>query len=37
MEEKSLYRVWMTGFQSIEEAKDFIERNNIEGAFIVRE
>ncbi len=31
-----LYRVWMTGFKSEEEARDFIRAWNIPGAFIIR-
>jgi len=31
-----LYRVWMTGFKSEAEAKDFIRAWNIPGAFIIR-
>ena len=34
---KPLYRVWLKGFQSESEARDFIARNNIQGSFIVRE
>jgi len=31
-----LYRVWLMGFNSEEEARDFKNRNNMPGAFIVR-
>ena len=31
-----LYRVWLTGFRSEAEAKDFIKAWSIPGAFIVR-
>jgi rare lipoprotein A len=31
-----LYRVWVTGFGSEDEARDFISRNDIEGGFIIR-
>ena len=31
-----LYRVWLMGFNSEEEARDFKTCNNLEGAFIVR-
>ncbi|WP_456485141.1 septal ring lytic transglycosylase RlpA family protein [Hydrogenimonas sp.] len=33
---RPLYRVWLTGFKSEEEAKDFIESWGIPGAFIIR-
>jgi len=33
---KPLYRVWLMGFRSIDEARDFIRAWNIPGAFIVR-
>lgn len=32
----TLYRVWLMGFGSEEEARDFMECNNLPGAFIVR-
>ena len=32
-----LYRVWLMGFKSEEEARDFIASNRFRGAFIVRE
>jgi rare lipoprotein A len=32
-----IYRVWIQGFRSDEEARDFISRGEYEGAFIVRE
>ena len=32
----TLYRVWLMGFKSEEEARDFKNNNNLEGAFIVR-
>ena len=31
-----LYRVWVKGFESEEEARDFIEKANVEGGFIIR-
>ncbi len=31
-----LYRVWVTGFGSADEAKDFISENNIRGGFLIR-
>jgi len=31
-----LYRVWVMGFGSADEAKDFIDRNDIEGGFLIR-
>jgi rare lipoprotein A len=31
-----LYRVWLMGFGSEEEARDFKNSNDLEGAFIVR-
>ncbi len=31
-----LYRVWVTGFGSEEEARDFIKLNNIDGGFVIR-
>ncbi len=31
-----IYRVWLNGFKSENEAKDFIKRGNFPGAFIVR-
>ena len=31
-----LYRVWLMGFRSEDEARDFKAHNNLEGAFIVR-
>lgn len=31
-----LYRVWLMGFRSEQEARDFKENNDLEGAFIVR-
>lgn len=31
-----LYRVWLMGFRSEQEARDFKDCNNLEGAFIVR-
>ena len=34
---KPLYRVWLMGFQSEDEARDFIRAWNIPGAFIIRE
>ena len=34
---KSLYRIWLTGFRSKQEARDFISMSYIEGAFVVRE
>ncbi|MGA1825194.1 MAG: septal ring lytic transglycosylase RlpA family protein [bacterium] len=37
MNGKSLYRVWLTGFQSEQEALDFIAMSDLKGAFIVRE
>ncbi len=33
---RPLYRVWLTGFKSEEEAKDFIKSWGIPGAFIIR-
>ncbi len=36
VEEAPLYRVWMTGFKSEAEAKDFIKAWGIPGAFIIR-
>jgi len=32
-----IHRVWVMGFESEEEAKDFITANNISGAFVVRD
>jgi rare lipoprotein A len=32
----TLYRVWLMGFGSEQEARDFKDNNNLEGAFIVR-
>jgi len=32
-----IYRVWLTGFQSEQEARDFIDKGRFEGAFIIRE
>ena len=34
---KPLYRVWLKGFKSEKEARDFIARNNFQGSFIIRE
>ena len=31
-----LYRVWVTGFGSADEARDFIGRNGIQGGFLIR-
>ena len=31
-----LYRVWLMGFRSEQEARDFKDNNDLEGAFIVR-
>jgi rare lipoprotein A len=31
-----LYRVWLMGFRSEEEARDFIDKFHLEGAFIIR-
>lgn len=31
-----LYRVWVMGFRSEEEARDYIERYHLQGAFIIR-
>ncbi len=33
---KSIYRVWLNGFKSENEARDFIKRGDFSGAFIVR-
>jgi rare lipoprotein A len=33
---KPLYRVWLMGFGSEQEARDFKNCNDLEGAFIVR-
>ena len=35
-EGEPLYRVWLTGFQSENEARDFIRRGDFPGAFIIR-
>jgi len=32
-----IHRVWVMGFNSEEEAKDFIKENNIAGGFVIRE
>lgn len=32
-----IYRVWLTGFQSEAEARDFIEKSGYPGAFVIRE
>jgi rare lipoprotein A len=37
LEGASIYRVWVQGFRSEEEARDFISKGEYEGAFIVRE
>jgi rare lipoprotein A len=37
LERDVIYRVWIQGFRSEEEARDFISRSEYEGAFIVRE
>jgi len=34
---RPLYRVWLMGFRSEEEAKDFIQTRNIPGAYIIRD
>lgn len=34
---KRVFKVWLTGFKSEEEAKDFIAREEFNGAFVVRE
>jgi rare lipoprotein A len=34
---KRLFRVWLSGFKSEAEARDFISRGHFEGSFIVRE
>jgi rare lipoprotein A len=33
---RPIYRVWLNGFKSEEEARDFIKRGDFSGAFIVR-
>jgi rare lipoprotein A len=35
-EDKILYRVWLVGFGSEDEAKAFIEENGIDGSFVIR-
>ncbi|MFL1706343.1 septal ring lytic transglycosylase RlpA family protein [Campylobacter sp. MOP7] len=37
LDNKPIYRVFLTGFRSENEARDFIEAGHIEGAFIARE
>ncbi|MDR0407621.1 MAG: SPOR domain-containing protein [Campylobacteraceae bacterium] len=37
LEAAPIYRVWVRGFRSEEEARDFISQSEYEGAFIVRE
>ncbi|MGA1868951.1 MAG: septal ring lytic transglycosylase RlpA family protein [bacterium] len=37
IQDKSLYRVWIAGFRSEQEARDFIAMGSFDGAFIVRE
>jgi rare lipoprotein A len=37
LETTPIYRVWVRGFRSEEEARDFISRSEYKGAFIVRE
>ena len=34
---KRVFRIWLSGFKSEAEARDFIARNQFDGAFIVRE
>ncbi|WP_281951071.1 septal ring lytic transglycosylase RlpA family protein [Nitrosophilus kaiyonis] len=36
VDDKPLYRVWLMGFNSEEEARDFIARGMFDGAFVVR-
>jgi rare lipoprotein A len=37
LEKTPIYRVWVQGFRSEEEARDFISQSEYDGAFIVRE
>jgi len=33
---EKIYRVWLAGFRSEEEARDFIHKDRLEGAFVIR-
>jgi rare lipoprotein A len=35
LDEKPIYRVWVSGFRSEEEAKDFRDKNDLKGAMII--
>ncbi len=37
MDGERIYRVWVTGFATEEEAKDFIAQNSIAGGFVIRQ
>jgi len=37
MDGKPIYRVWLSGFESEEEARDFVGQGRFDGAFVVRE